>query len=359
MVMALHGSGLRVIQDVVFNHTSGFGEQPNSVLDKIVPNYYNRLDNDGKLLTKSCCADTATEHFMMARLQQDAILWNARHYKIDGFRFDLMNFSFVADLHRIRQALDALTLEKDGVDEKRIYLYGEGWEFGETAHNALGVNATQMNLHGTDIGSFNDRLRDGVRGGDVGGDPRVQGFATGLFTDPSSYTEHAMTRSSQLQKLLQEEAWICAGLAGNLRGVHVPDATGESVPASQIDYNGHPAAYADNPDETINYVSVHDDRSLFDAIQLKASSADDIQVRVRRQILAMSVVALGQGIPFFMGADDLLRSKDMDSDSYDSGDWFNHIDWSGETSDWGIGLPSPGTIRSIGRSNARFSPILN
>jgi pullulanase len=339
MVMALHRSGLRVIQDVVFNHTSGFGQQSSSVLDKIVPNYYNRLDANGVLLTNTCCADTATEHLMMAKLQQDTVLWNAKHYKIDGFRFDLMSFTFIDNLGNIRKALSALALAKDGVDGSRIYIYGEGWELGETAHNALGTNASQLNLHGTGIGSFNDRIRDGLRGGDISGDPRVQGFATGLFTDPNSYTQRTMTESSQKAELLRQEAWIRAGLAGNLRDIRMPDGSGVTVSASQIDYHGHATGYAHTPAETVNYVSVHDDQSLFDAIQLKSSRADNIHVRTRRQILAMSVVALGQGIPFFMGADDLLRSKDMDSDSYDSGDWFNHIDWSGKTSNWGTGLP--------------------
>ena len=196
-----------------------------------------------------------------------------------------------------------------------------------------------MNLHGTGIGSFNDRIRDGLRGGDNSGDPRVQGFATGLFTDPNSYTKRTMTESSQKAELLRQEAWIRAGLAGNLRDIRIPDGSGAIVPASQIDYHGKPTGYADTPAETVNYVSVHDDQSLFDAIQLKSSLADCIQVRTRRQILAMSVAALAEGIPFFMGADDLLRSKDMDSDSYDSGDWFNRIDWSGKTNNWGDGLP--------------------
>jgi pullulanase len=339
MVMALHRSGLRVIQDVVFNHTSGFGQELSSVLDKIVPNYYNRLDANGVLLTNTCCADTATEHLMMAKLQQDTVLWNAKYYKIDGFRFDLMSFTFIDNLRTIREALSALTLAKDGVDGSRIYIYGEGWDLGETAHNALGTNASQLNLHGTGIGSFNDRMRDGLRGGDNAGDPRVQGFATGLFTDPNSYTKDMMTESSQKAELLRREAWICAGLAGNLRNTRMTDGSGATVSASEIDYHGHATGYADTPAETVNYVSVHDDQSLFDAIQLKSSRQDNIQIRTRRQILAMSVVALGQGIPFFMGADDLLRSKDMDSDSYDSGDWFNHINWSGKTNNWGTGLP--------------------
>lgn len=339
MVMALHRSGLRVIQDVVFNHTAGFGQSDASVLDRIVPGYYNRLDNNGHQLTNTCCADTATEHYMMARLQQDAVLWNAKQYKIDGFRFDLMNFSFVSDLLRIRKALDSLTLSKDGVDGRKIYLYGEGWEFGETAHNALGRNATQLNLHGTGIGSFNDRLRDGVRGGTIGANDRTQGFATGLYTAPNSFMRATTSRASQRDQLLQEEAWIRAALAGNVRSVPVPDAHGKLVPAAMIDYNGAPTGYADSPGETVNYVSAHDNQTLFDAIQLKSPDDEPVAERARRQMLALSVVALAQGIPFFTEADDLLRSKDMDADSFNSGDWFNRIDWRGDVSNWGTGLP--------------------
>jgi len=338
-VMALHRSGLRVIQDVVFNHTAGFGQSDISVLDKIVPGYYNRLDTNGHLLTNTCCADTATEHFMMGRLQQDALLWSAKQYKIDGFRFDLMNFSFVADLVRARQALDSLTLSKDGVDGRKIYLYGEGWEFGETAHNLLGRNATQLNLHGTGIGSFNDRLRDGVRGGTISGNDRTQGFATGLYTVPNSFMRSTMGTDCQLDQLLQEETWIRAALAGNLRSALIPDAYGKFVPAAMIDYKGAPVGYADSPIETVNYVSAHDNQTLFDAIQLKSPDDESIADRTRRQTLALSIVALAQGIPFFTEADELLRSKDMDADSFNSGDWFNRIDWRGEVSNWGTGLP--------------------
>ena len=339
MVMALHRSGLRVIQDVVFNHTAGFGQSDNSVLDKIVPGYYNRLDKNGHQLTSTCCADTATEHYMMARLQQDAVLWSARQYKIDGFRFDLMNFSFVSDLVRLRKALDSLTLAKEGIDGNKIYLYGEGWDFGETAHNALGRNATQLNLHGTGIGSFNDRLRDGVRGGTISANDRTQGFATGLYTAPNSFMRSTLSTREQRDHLLLEEGWIRAGLAGNLRSVPVPDAHGKLIPAAMIRYNGVPTGYADSPDEIVNYVSAHDNQTLFDAIQLKSPDNEPVAERTRRQMLALSIVALAQGIPFFTEADDLLRSKDMDGDSFNSGDWFNRIDWSGETSNWGTGLP--------------------
>ncbi len=339
MVQALHRSGLRVIQDVVFNHTSGFGEASNSILDRIVPNYYTRLDADGVLETSSCCANTATEHRMMGKLQEDAIVWAAKKYKIDGFRFDIMSFTFMSNLKAIQQALRQLTLEKDGVDGSKIYIYGEGFDFGETANGALGVNASQGNLYGNGIGSFNDRLRDGVRGGGPFDDGRIQGFATGLFTDASRYTSESTAPNDQKATLLHRTDWIRAGLAGNLRDYTFTDSTGKQVNGGQLDYGGQPVGYTASPVEAVNYVSVHDNQILFDALQLKSAEGDTAAMRARRQVLAISLVALGQGVPFFAAADDLLRSKSMDGNSYDSGDWFNKIDWTGGSNNWGIGLP--------------------
>ncbi len=339
MVMGLHRAGLRVIQDVVFNHTSGFGEAQNSILDEVVPDYYNRLDADGSLETGSCCADTATEHVMMGKLQQDAVLWNAKKYKIDGFRFDIMSFTFVKNLQSIKQALAKLTQAKDGIDGSKIYIYGEGFTFGETANNALGVNASQLNLYGNGIGTFNDRIRDGVRGGGPFDDVRVQGFATGLFTDPSVYTTQTTGVLDQKATLLHRSDWIRIGLTGDLRDYSFIDATGAQKTGAMVDYQGQPTGYTASPVEAVNYVSVHDNQDLFDAVQLKSAETDNAAVRARRQVLAMSIVELGQGIPFFMAGDDLLRSKDMDQNAYDSGDWFNKIDWTGQGNNWGIGLP--------------------
>jgi pullulanase len=339
MVQGLHHSGLRVIQDVVFNHTNAVGESANSVLDKIVPGYYNRLDADGNQLSGSCCPDTAPEHKMMGKLITDAIVVNAKQYKIDGFRFDLMSFLFVSNMQQIQNALAKLTLEKDGVDGSKVYLYGEGFDFGEVANNSLGVNASQKNLFGNGIGTFNDRIRDGIRGGSPFTDERVQGFATGLLTDSSNFTNQSTASSSQLSTLLEYTDWVEVGLAGNLRDWTFTDHTGTTVTGAQVDYNGQAAGYTASPVEDINYASVHDNQTLFDAVQLKSSAADDVHARVRRQLLAMSLVSLGQGVPFFLAGDDLLRSKDMDGNSFDSGDWFNKLDFSYRSDNWGTGLP--------------------
>lgn len=339
MVEGLHTAGLRVIQDVVFNHTNASGESPNSNLDEVVPGYYHRLDANGSIETGSCCADTASEHKMMEKLIIDTLVLNAREYKIDGFRFDIMNFHFTYNMKDIQRALAALTPERDGVDGSKIYLYGEGWNFGDTANDQIGPSARQANLYGYGIGTFNDRIRDGIRGGGPFSDERIQGFATGLYTDPSEFTSSNTSATDQKNQLLAESDWIRVGLTGNLRDYSFVDSNGHTVTGAQVNYNGQPAGYTASPIEAINYCSVHDGQDLFDAVQLKSSSADNMALRARRQILAESLIALGQGVPFFFAGDDMLRSRDMDQNSYDSGDWFNKIDWSGQAANWGIGLP--------------------
>jgi len=349
MVRGIHRAGLRVIQDVVFNHTNASGQAANSVLDKLVPTYYYRLNADGNVENGSCCADTASEHRMMEKLMIDTLVTNARQYKIDGFRFDLMSFHFVYNMLHIQNALAELTLEKDGVDGSKIYLYGEGWTTGETANNALGPNASQANMYGTGIGTFNDRIRDAVRGGGPFSDQRIQGFASGLYTDPSLYTTQNTSSADQLSTLLQTTDWIRAGLAGNLRDYSFVDSAGQTTTAGQLNYFGQSVGYTGTTAENVIYASVHDNQTLFDAIQLKSAKpgdvpggGDSIARRTRRQIVANSLIALGQGIPFFQAGDDLLRSKDMDNNSYDSGDWFNYIDFTFQSDNWGTGLPIAG-----------------
>jgi pullulanase len=362
MVEGLHKAGLRVIQDVVFNHTNASGEGPNSNLDEVVPGYYHRLDANGSLENGSCCPDTAPEHRMMEKLIIDTVVLNAKEYKIDGFRFDIMSFMFLYNMQDLKAALLALTPEKDGIDGSHIYLYGEGFNFGDTANNQIGVNASQVNLYGQSIGTFNDRIRDGIHGGSPFTDERVQGFATGLFTDPSDYTDGTLSPSQQQAQLLQYSDWIDVGLTGNLRDYSFVGSGGTTVTGAQVDYNGQPTGYTKFPYEAVNYASVHDNQDLFDKVQLKSSYSDSIATRARRQIVAMSLVTLGQGIPFYQGGDDLLRSKDMDQNSYNSGDWFNKIDWSGKTANWGIGLPiasqnqSQWSIMTPLLSNSAYTP---
>jgi pullulanase len=240
----------------------------------------------------------------------------------------------------VRQALDALTLDKDGVDGKQIYIYGEGWDFGEVANNARGKNATQLNIGGTGIGVFNDRLRDAARGGGPFAPLPEQGFATGLYETPNGYEKR--TLDDQKSRLLEYMDWIRIGLAGNLRDFKFEDAQGEVVTAENVKYSGKPAAYTLLPQENLNYVSAHDNETIFDAVQAKAPTTTLLADRIRMNNLALDLVMLGQGVPFFHAGDELLRSKSLDRNSYNSGDWFNALDFTYQSDNWAVGLPLAG-----------------
>jgi pullulanase len=337
MVQGLNQLGLRVVMDVVYNHTSASGQNAKSVLDRVVPGYYHRLNAEGEVERSTCCENTASEHNMMEKLLIDSVLTWAKHYKVDGFRFDLMGHHMKRNMVALRRALDRLTPERDGVDGAKVYLYGEGWNFGEVANGARGVNATQLNMPGTGIGTFNDRLRDGARGGGPFGGLQEQGFLTGLFDDPNATNQG--TAPEQRDRLLRYMDWIRVGVAGNLADIQVVDRLGNLVRGRDIDYNGQPAGYTADPQEVINYVEAHDNETLFDAVQLKASAAATLDARVRMQNLGMSLLLFGQGVPFLHAGVELLRSKSLDRNSFNSGDWFNRLDYTAHGDNWGVGLP--------------------
>jgi len=554
MVQALNQMGLRVVMDVVYNHTNSAGQAEKSVLDRIVPGYYHRLNDQGQVETSTCCANTASEHHMMEKLMVDSLLTWATQYKVDAFRFDLMGHHSLANMLAVQANLDALTLADDGVDGSTIYLYGEGWNFGEVANDARFIQATQLNLGGSGIGSFSDRLRDAVRGGgpfDSGQDLiRRQGFANGLFYDPNalnaqpeppdpepepnsvtipgslqselgcsgdwqadcaathltydpsdtvwqatftipagsweykatlndswdenyganaernganipldlsdetdvkfyyshathwvvdnvnaviatvpgnfqselgcpgdwdpgclrswlqdpdadgvysfsttalpagdyeakvahneswdvnygaggvqngpnipftvavdyqpvnfSYdaTSHILTISfgsaEQLAQLLLLTDQIRVGMAGNLAGYEFIDRNGNLVTGADVDYNGQPAGYTEDPQEDITYISKHDNQTLYDNNTYKTPLATSMADRVRVQNVGLSTVLLGQGVPFMHAGSDLLRSKSFDRDSYNSGDWFNKLDFTYQSNNFGVGLPVAG-----------------
>jgi pullulanase-type alpha-1,6-glucosidase len=339
MVAAINDADLRVVMDVVYNHTTAAGQHEKSVLDRIVPGYYHRLSPTGTLETSTCCANTATEHAMMEKLTVDSIITWARDYKVDGFRFDLMGHHSRSTMEKVRAALDALTVSKDGVDGQAIYLYGEGWNFGEVADNARFRQASQLEMFGAGIGTFSDRLRDAVRGGGpFDDDPGIQGFASGLYTEPNASPANGST-DDQRNRLLLYHDQIKVGLAGNLRDYTFVDRTGATVTGADVDYNGQPAGYAADPGETITYVDAHDNETLFDALTYKLPADLPMTDRVRMNTVALATTALAQGPSFWHAGADLLRSKSLDRNSYNSGDWFNRVDWSYQDSTFGSGLP--------------------
>jgi pullulanase-type alpha-1,6-glucosidase len=340
MVKALNDTGLRVVMDVVYNHTAASGQAATSVLDRIVPGYYHRLLADGSVATSTCCANTAPENAMMGKLVVDSVVTWAKQYKVDGFRFDLMGHHPKENILAVRKALDALTPAKDGVDGKKIILYGEGWNFGEIADDARFVQATQKNMAGTGIATFSDRARDAVRGGGpFDDDPGVQGFASGLFTEPNSSKDNG-TPAEQRKRLLHYQDLIKVGLSGNLRSYTFTDTTGKRVKGSDVDYNGSPAGYADAPGDALAYADAHDNETLFDALTYKLPVTTDADARARMQVLAMATATLSQGPSLSQAGTDLLRSKSLDRNSYDSGDWFNAVHWNCAAGNgFGRGLP--------------------
>ncbi|WP_329542052.1 pullulanase-type alpha-1,6-glucosidase [Streptomyces sp. NBC_01358] len=340
MVQGLNGAGLRTVMDVVYNHTVASGQDDKSVLDKIVPGYYQRLLEDGTVATSTCCANTAPENTMMGKLVVDSVVTWAKEYKVDGFRFDLMGHHPKANILAVRKALDALTVARDGVDGKKIILYGEGWNFGEIADDARFVQATQKNMAGTGIATFSDRARDAVRGGSpFDEDPGVQGFASGLYTDPNTSTSNG-TEAEQKARLLHYQDLIKVGLTGSLADYTFTDTTGATVKGSGVDYNGAPAGYAAAPGDALAYSDAHDNETLYDTLAFKLPAGTSAADRARMQVLAMATSTLSQGPSLSQAGTDLLRSKSLDRNSFDSGDWFNALHWDCRAGNgFGRGLP--------------------
>ncbi|CDT11600.1 pullulanase-type alpha-1,6-glucosidase [Vibrio coralliirubri] len=331
--------GMNVVVDVVYNHTNASGMNDKSVLDKVVPLYYQRLVPDsGMVETSTCCENTAPEHAMFAKLIDDSIQTWVEAYKIDAFRWDLMGH------HPLSQMQQTLAAAREVNPE--VYFYGEGWNFGEVENNKRFVQATQPNLGGTGIGSFSDRLRDAVRGGSPfdGGDAlrETQGFATGAATLPNELMidEEGNVSEIELERALHQIDLTRLGMAGNLKDFKMVDFEGNTQVGSSIDYNGQEAGYAEQPWEVQNYVSKHDNQTFWDINMYKVSEDASVDVRVQMQTIGMSTVLLGQAMPFNHMGGELLRSKSMQRDSYDYGDWYNLVDFTLTDSNWNKGLPA-------------------
>ncbi|MDN3476664.1 alpha-1,6-glucosidase domain-containing protein [Pseudoalteromonas sp. APC 3355] len=307
MVQSLQSIGLRVVLDVVYNHTTSSGIWDKSVFDKLVPGYYHRYNEvSGEIERSTCCENTATEHVMMDKFVSDSLVILAREFGYDSFRFDVMGHMPKSSILAARDAVQA-------VDEDN-YFYGEGWDFGEVANNRLFVQAKQADMAGSEVGTFNDRIREAVRGG-------------------------ALFSNSSTDGNLAEQDTLRLSLAGNLQNYILKDFKGNSAKGNSFTWNTQPTAYALDPADSIHYVSKHDNETLWDQLQYKHSANMSIEQRVRAHNMALALPLMSQGIPFMQMGADLLRSKSMDRNSYDSGDWFNFVDFTQDTNNWNIGLP--------------------
>lgn len=322
--------GMNVVMDVVYNHTNEAGVSDKSVLDRIVPWYYQRLNEwSGQVENSTCCSNTAPENRMFAKLIDDSIRTWVEQYKIDAFRWDLMGH------HPLDQMINTLKAAREINPD--VYFYGEGWNFGEVENDRQFKQASQANLAGSGIGSFSDRLRDAVRGGGpFDGETSLssnQGFGNGIYVranDLSSQTLSDALHSADLTRL---------GMAGNLKAFTFTDQTDKTIKGSELDYNGQAAGYANDAWEIQNYVSKHDNQTLWDIQQYKIDYAVPLETRVRMQAVSLATAVLGQGVPFIHMGSELLRSKSMERDSYDSGDWYNRVDFSKQSNNWNVGLP--------------------
>ena len=334
MVKGLNDLGLRTVMDVVYNHTNAAGQSSKSVLDRVVPGYYHRRDSaSGNVFNKSCCADTAPEFKMMEKLVTDTGVRWVRDYKVSGFRFDIMSMHPLDSMQRFRDTVQAI--------DPSVYIYGEGWAGSSYAVDTRFTPSQQSNLGGTGLGSFSDRIRDPVRGGsnysDSGAaDVKNQGFISGNFYAPNSSNSGS---TAERDDILADSDNIRVWLAGGLAGYRLTDATGATVSGADVDYFGQDSGYTQDPQEAINYISKHDDETVWDISQYKHATGTLLADRVRADNVGTSLVILGQGVPFVHAGTELLRSKSVDRNSYDSGDWYNEIDWTAATSKWNQGLP--------------------
>ena len=332
MVQALHAAGLRVGMDVVYNHTTASGQNAKSVLDRIVPGYYHRLNAAGGVETSTCCDNTATENRMMEKLMTDSVVVWARDYRISSFRFDIMG-------HQPRAAMERLQAAVNAAAGRPVQLIGEGWNFGEVADGARFVQASMWSLNGSGIGTFNPFPRDAIRGGGPfdNGNALVanQGFVNGLFYDPNTL---GMGRTRN--DLMLQGDIVRAGLAGAIRGytMTLRDGTARRLEEFFV-YPNQPAGYVTQPSEVVNYAENHDNQTLFDNHAYKLPVATSREDRARVQMLSAAITMFSQGIAYFHAGIDTLRSKSFDRNSYDSGDWFNRLDWSYQDNYYGTGLP--------------------
>ncbi|ELX10492.1 pullulanase PulA [Janthinobacterium sp. HH01] len=348
MVQALHKTGLRVGMDVVYNHTFIAGQNEKSVLDRVVPGYYHRLNAKGAVERSTCCDNTATENLMMAKLMIDSVEQWAVQYKIDSFRFDLMG-------HQPRAAMEQLQSRADRATGRHINLIGEGWNFGEVADGARFVQASQLSLNGSGIGTFSDRARDAVRGGGAGDSGlqmiTQQGYINGLV-----YDANAQAGARPAADLLQASDLVKVGLAGSIRSYPLQTHDDKTQQLQDIVYGGNqPAGYASEPGEVVNYVENHDNQTLYDINAFKLPRATTSAERAQVQMLGAAINAFSQGVAYFHAGFDILRSKSLDRNSFESGDWFNRLDWTYLDNYYGTGVPRE---EDNGKDYALIKPLL-
>ncbi len=278
MVQSLHKKGIRVVMDVVYNHTSDPGE---SNFNKIVPGYYYRIREDGTYSNGSACGnEVATERAMARKFIVDSVVYWAKEYHVDGFRFDLMGLIDLETMNLIREELNQV--------DKSIYIYGEGWTGGDTiSGNRMAESENAGAMPG--IAVFSNVFRRGI-----------QKYVSGIF-------EEEFTKNS-----------VLFGVVG---------ATAQEITKETM------GSWTKDPVQCINYASCHDGYTLWDLIRQNCSSESE-DMWEKRNKLSAAVVMTVQGVPFIQSGEEMKRSKTAEDDpakiygnSYSAGDFVNSIKW--------------------------------
>ena len=283
MVQALHKAGIRVILDVVYNHTFDI---KNSNFQRINPDYFYRKTADGKYSDGSGCGnETASEKPLMREYMIESAKYWAEEYHIDGFRFDLMGVHDIETMNLIRKELNKI--------DPSIYIYGEGWSAGSCAYptEKLAMKANTRQLNG--IGAFCDDMRDALRG--PFSDNHKGGFLAGVEN-------------------LEES--IKFGIVGAI--------SHPQIDMAKVNYSKEP--WTNSPAQMISYVSCHDDMCLTDRLRSSIPGINEDEL-IRLDLLAQTAVLTSQGVPFILCGEEMLRDKKGVHNSYKSPDSINRLDW--------------------------------
>ncbi|WP_443701746.1 type I pullulanase [Prevotella sp.] len=283
MVQTLHRTGIRVILDVVYNHTFDI---KNSNFQRVSPDYYYRKSADGKYSDGSGCGnETASEKALMREYMLESVKYWVNEYHIDGFRFDLMGVHDIVTMNDIRAAVDQI--------DPSIYIYGEGWSAGSCAYptDKLAMKANTRQLNG--IGAFCDDMRDALRG--PFSDDHKGGFLAGM---PD-----------------MEES-IKFGIVGAI--------SHPQIDMTRVNYSKE--AWTNSPTQMVSYVSCHDDLCLTDRLRSSIPGITEDEL-IRLDLLAQTAVLTSQGVPFILCGEEMLRDKKGVHNSFKSPDSINHLDW--------------------------------
>ena len=318
MVKALHDAGIRVILDVVYNHTYDI---EHSNFQRTYPDYFYRVGSNGS----GCGNETASERPMMRKFMIESVKYWINEYHIDGLRFDLMGCHDIETMNLIRKAVDEI--------DPTIFIYGEGWSAGACAlpNEELGMKANIPQMPG--IAAFSDEIRDALRG------PFSDDTKTGWLgltttqttqttfsaesTDDSPSSEKELSKLSELsskKELLSLKESLKFGIAGAI--AH------PQVDMTKVNYSKEP--WAVEPTQMMSYVSCHDDMCLVDRLKASIPGIGEEEL-IRLDLLAQTAVFTSQGVPFMLSGEELLRTKLGVHNSFESPDSINHLDWTNKT----------------------------